>query len=173
MRASRRFTRLYGAGPLHAVLMLASFALAGYVVARVLEVSNAGWIAVWLAGAIVAHDLVLFPLYTGADRLLSGRRRRLREPLVSWRNHVRVPAVLSGVLLLITFPLVFALSEPTYLRATGLHTSPYLGRWLIVAACLFAGSGVAYVVRRLSHRRGRQPTPSPPGLQLGDQDAAP
>lgn len=169
----RRFTRLYGGGPLHAAVMLASFTVAGYVVAKVLKVSHAGWIGVWLAGAIVAHDLVLFPLYTGADRLLSRRRRRGSQPAVPWKNHVRAPVVVSGILLLITFPLVLGLSEPGYLQATGLDTSVYLGRWSLVTGCLFAASGIvytarwAYAVHWIARRAARQGTGAPMDAESG------
>ncbi len=49
-------------------------------------------------------------------------------------NHVRVPAVISGLLLLITFPLVLRLSDRDYARASGLHESVYLLRWLLAVA---------------------------------------
>jgi hypothetical protein len=139
----RRFTSLYGAGPRHAVLMLGGFALAGYVASRILGASHPGWIVVWLIGAIVVHDFILFPLYAGLDRATT---RRL--PTVG-RNYVRVPAVIAGMLLLVTFPLVLGLSETGYSRATGLHTSVYLGRWLAVTACLFAGSALVYGTQRI------------------------
>jgi len=157
----RRFTRLYGAGPLHAALLLASFAVAGYVASRVLGVSHAGWIGVWVVGAIVAHDLVLFPLYAAADRLLSRRRGPGRGAAEPWRNHVRTPVIVSGTLLLITFPLVLRLSEPHYVSATGLHTSVYLGRWLAVTAAVFACSGVIYAARWTAHRGARRRTGAP------------
>ncbi|HET6965590.1 MAG TPA: hypothetical protein VFH58_12515 [Acidimicrobiales bacterium] len=151
----RRLTRLYGAGPGHAVLMVGGFAFAGYLASRIVRASHPGWIAIWLAGAIVAHDLVLFPLYTLADRLYISRRGRRpgRPPGVPWRNHVRVPVVLAGLMLLITFPLVFRLSEPNYVVATGLHTSVYLGRWLAVSGAGFALSAVVYGARRVANSR--------------------
>jgi hypothetical protein len=154
----KRLTRLYGSGPLHAALMLGCFAFAGYLLSRILHASHPLWILVWLLAAIVAHDLVLFPLYAAVDRLVTSRRSsRQKAPVVSWRNHVRVPVVISGTLLLITFPLVLRLSEPGYVRATGLHTSLYLGRWLLVTACLFAGSGVLYGIRRALAPARRRP----------------
>lgn len=152
-----RFTKLYGAGPLHALGMLICFGFVGYVASRVLRASHPGWIAIWLAGAIVAHDLVLFPLYTAIDRLVLAHRRtrKAREPVVPWTNHLRVPVVICGILLLIWFPLVLGLSERTYAQATGLRTSVYLGRWLAVSACVFSASALAYAVRVfLGRRRG-------------------
>ena len=54
-----------------------------------------------------------------------------------WINHLRVPAVLSAVLLAVSFPLVFRWSEPTYHAAYGLTEAPYLGRWLLVTGAAF------------------------------------
>lgn len=143
----RRFTSLYGAGPLHAALMIGSFAFAGYLVSLILHATQPWWIMAWLVGAILAHDFVLLPLYSALDRVFLGRRSARKEPLVPWRNHVRVPFVISGTLFLVTFPLVLRLSEPGYVRATGLHTSIYLGRWFAVTASLFAASGLLYGAR--------------------------
>ncbi len=143
------FRRLYGAGPAHALLMTAAFAFAGYLLTRILGASHPGWLLLWLVGAIILHDLVFLPLYSALDRLLT--RRRAGDVAVArgptWVNHVRVPAVISGVLLLVTFPLVLRLSDNDYARASGLHESVYLMRWLLVTAGLFALSAVLYVVR--------------------------
>ena len=107
------FRRLYGAGPAHAVLMTAGFAFAGYLLTLILGASHPGWLLLWFAGAIVLHDLVFLPLYSALDRALTSRRRgEFSAPQGPTSiNHVRVPAVISGVLLLITFPLVFRLSD--------------------------------------------------------------
>ena len=153
MRAGPGLFRAYGSGPAHAALMVGSLAVAGYVGTRIVDVSQPEWIGIWLAGCIVGHDLVLYPLYTLADRLVASRRRPERPaPAVPWRNHVRAPVVISGLLLLITFPLVARLSERGYVSATGLHTSVYLGRWLAVSGATFTVSAAAYAARRVAHR---------------------
>lgn len=90
--------RWYGEGPLHLLLMAASFALAGYAGVRLLAGDTFG-VIVWFVGAALVHDLVLVPVYASADRLLcrcAGRRSGLV-------NFVRVPAFLSGLLLLVCF----------------------------------------------------------------------
>ena len=106
----RRLFRWYGAGPLHLLTMLGCLALAGYAAAELLPNNFIG-IPVWLAGAVIGHDLILLPLYTLADRsalaVLGTARRRC--PPAPWINYLRVPAVLSGLLLLIWFPLIFRL----------------------------------------------------------------
>jgi hypothetical protein len=149
------FRRLYGAGPAHAVLMTAGFAFAGYLLTLILGASHPGWLLVWFVAAIVLHDLVFLPLYSALDRVLtSSRRRQLSSPQgLAPINYVRVPAVISGVLLLITFPLVLRLSDRAYATASGLHESDYLVRWLLITAGLFAVSGVLYLVRRARWRR--------------------
>jgi hypothetical protein len=145
----RRLFRRYGAAPLRLLSLLACFALVGYVVTRIH--AEGGWvrIAIWFVVALIAHDLVLWPLYALADRsaIRLAHRHPERLPTVPWINHVRVPAVISGVLLGISFPLVFRLSEGYYSSVTGLSESPYLGHWLFVTGVLFAGSALIYAVR--------------------------
>jgi hypothetical protein len=172
----RRIAALYGADPLHLLGLLACFALAGYAASRVAAAvdprGHGIWVGftIWFIGAAIVHDLVLFPLYALADvavqRCHWGRRRP--RPLVQWLpwiNYLRVPAGLSGLLLLVWFPLILRLSEETYRNAVGLDLSPYLGRWLLVTGLLFAGSAITYAVRMrstASARRGPRPRQRPP-----------
>ena len=149
------FLRIYGAGPAHALLLTAGFAFGGYLLTRILGASQPVWILIWFAGAIVLHDLVLLPLYSMLDRVLTSHRGTGKDgvgPTPSWINHVRVPAVISGILLLITFPLVLRLSDHAYARASGLHESVYLARWLFVTVSLFAASALVYGIRWLRAR---------------------
>jgi hypothetical protein len=150
------FRRRYGAGPAHLVGLLFCFLVAGYAVLRWLDSPSAVRLVVWFAGAVIGHDLVLFPLYSALDRVaqrsLGSRVRRV--PLI---NHVRVPLLLSGLLLLLWFPLVFNKPEPAYRAATGLDTSPYLNRWLLVSAVLFGASALIYAVRWVSASRSQSP----------------
>jgi hypothetical protein len=143
-----RFRRAYGARAVHLALLAGCFAFAGYVIDRVLRVPYAWMIGVYFVAAAILHDFVLFPLDALVDRLM--RRVRLPSghgaapPLI---NHIRIPALLSGLLFLMFFPLVLGLGERTYRLATGLDTGPYLGRWLLVTGILFAGSGLLYLGR--------------------------
>lgn len=151
MSLSTRFRSSYGAPPLHLLSLLGCFALAGYAALRAAQGPAPVRMAVWFFGAVLAHDLVLFPLYALADRslgtLLSRRTRRLDRRAVSARNHLRVPLLLSGLLLLLFWPLVLRHSEPAYRTASGLDQDPYLERYLLVTGLLFAGSAVAYALR--------------------------
>jgi uncharacterized membrane protein len=161
-----RFRERYGAGPLHLIAGAASFAIAAYALSRALELTaNPDRIVLWLGGSIVAHDLVLFPLYAvvgvlvAAALLPRGRRSRLR---IAALNHLRVPALFSGLLLLVWYPLVAGPADRTFMRATGLSKDVYLERWLLLSASLFAASAVLFALRlpglrRAAGRSGRSP----------------
>jgi hypothetical protein len=153
----RRFPRWYGAGPLHLLTMLGCFALAGYATAELLP-NNAVGIPIWFVGAVVGHDVILMPMYTVADRSVMAvfRHRRPQLPAVPWINYLRIPAALSGMLLLIWFPLIFRL--PTrFTLTTTLSLDPFLWHWLAVTGALFLLSATALAVR-LRAGRGRRKT---------------
>jgi hypothetical protein len=148
---SRRFAAVYGSGPLHLLTMVSGFALLGYLLATfkpaTLWNSGTWWqsIAVWLAAAVIAHDLLLFPLYALADRVLFARARRRAN--ISARNHIRVPALGAGLTLLIFLPGIIEQGAPTYAAATGQTQQPFLGRWLLLTAAMFAVSAIWYATR--------------------------
>jgi hypothetical protein len=157
-----RFAAVYGSRPLHLLTMLSGFALLGYILATfkpaTLWNSGAWWqsIVVWLAAAVIAHDLLLFPLYALADRLLSLGVVRSGQPKVSARNHIRVPALGAGLTLLIFLPGILQQGAPTYQAATGQTQQPFLGRWLLLTAAMFAVSALCYAARLAGarHRAG-------------------
>jgi hypothetical protein len=156
----RRLVRWYGAGPLHLLTMAGCFALAGYAAAELLP-GNALGVLLWFGGAVIGHDLLLLPLYTLADRSAGGvlRHRAARLPAVSWHNYVRVPAGLSGMLLLIWFPLIFRLPG-RFPVTTTLSLDPYLWHWLAVTGVLFLLSAAALALRlRLARDRAGGPRP--------------
>ena len=111
-----RFTAFYGSNPLHLLGTVAALALAGYVVTvlgpHALWNHTVWWqsIVVWFSAAVIAHDLVLFPLYALADRSVTtalaavrGRRPRA-SPRLSPLNYLRVPSLATGLSLLLFFP---------------------------------------------------------------------
>lgn len=172
MRSARTaFARIYGSGPLHLLTLIAGFALLGYVVATVKPVTlwnpHVWWqsIIVWFAAAIVAHDLVLFPVYALLDALLSRTAARLPDQRVPVVNHIRVPALGAGLTLLVFLPGIIRQGGPTYSAATGQTQDPFLGRWLLLTAALFGVSAAIYAVRVATARRGAM---SAPGLHVGD-----
>jgi hypothetical protein len=148
---------------LHLLTMVSGFALLGYTLAtfRLTQLWNqATWwqsIAVWFVAAVVVHDLVLFPLSALADRLLATRfgssarvtrQSSSRGPEVSARNYIRIPALGAGMTLLVFLPGIIEQGAPTYQAATGQTQQPFLGRWLLLTAVLFAISAVGYAARR-------------------------
>jgi hypothetical protein len=131
---------LYGAGVLHLLSTLAALALAAYAFTRIFAGAQPANVVAWFAGALVAHDLIAFPLYTALDRL--ARRHRMRGV-----NYVRVPALLAGLALIVFAPLILGLGDGRYERATTLSPDVYLGRWLLLCGALFAASGLLYAMR--------------------------
>jgi hypothetical protein len=169
----RRQLRWYGASPLHLLALLACFGLAGYAAARLVS-SRPLAVAAWFIGAVIGHDLLLMPLYSLADRSVMAviRHRDPQRPATPWINYVRVPAALSGLLLVVWFPLILRLPSP-YHASTTLSADPYVWHWLAVTGALFLLSAVAFALRlrgrprtaRLGPRsaRRRALTPNPPG----------
>ncbi len=164
----RRFRVLYGAGPLHLIALVASFAIAGAAVV--------GWfqrphdvvgVLEWFIAAIVLHDLVLMPLYSLLDRLTIGllhrriaspRRRASSAAAVNPAPYIRVPAMISALLFAVLFPVILGLGRHTEFTASGIPEHGYLARWLLTCGAVFALSGVAYVVRVARHRTPAQGT---------------
>jgi hypothetical protein len=151
------FRRLYGDRPLQLITLLATFLVAGYAASRVIGTPSTVRIAVWFIGAAIAWDLVLAPALALGDRVLHPlwSRRRALPGGVPALNYVRVPAVLSALLLLMFAPMVFQRSERPYFDASGLLQDPYLERWLAVTALLFAVSVLAYAFAIVRGRRRR------------------
>ncbi|WP_262412457.1 hypothetical protein [Actinacidiphila acidipaludis] len=135
---------LYGEPWWHLAALLASFALCGYALARLL--SGDWWgVVQWAVGAAVVHDLVAVPLYGGADWLLhravrAGRPRSAAPVAVV--NHIRVPAFVSLMLLLVYWPSITEDSGAQYRHATLLDPGVFRTRWLVVTGVLFALSGL-------------------------------
>jgi hypothetical protein len=162
-----RFRSAYGDSPLHLLAVLASFAIAGYAFLRIVENPSALGTLIWFGGAAVAHDLIAFPLYSAlnliAHRSIEGPEdtweERRRVPLI---NHVRIPAFLSALALLMFFPLILRLSATNYEKDAGLSPDVFLTRWLGLCAALFLGSALIYAVRLRRATRGGEEEPADP-----------
>lgn len=151
--------RWYGEGPLHLLLMLGSFALTVYAGLRLLSGGDWPLVIVWFVGAALLHDLVLLPLYSLADRVVVGYTAgtaRHRD----WTAYVRVPAALSGLLLLVWFPLIAGSAESgsaaRFEGATGLPGEGFLTRWLLLTAGLCAVSALWLLCRTVRRPRVRR-----------------
>lgn len=146
-----RWRSFYGANPLHLLALLACFALAGYAALHAAAGPLPARMLTWFVGAIIAHDLMLYPLYALADRSLGAmiHRRRANRPAgdAGGVNYIRVPVVLCGLPLLMFWPLITGHARRSYRFATGLGTSAYLGHWLLFSGVVCTVSAVLYAGR--------------------------
>lgn len=126
--------KVYGSTPWHLLGHLALFVLTAYAVTQIFTLGAAGNAVVWLVGAVLLHDAVLWPLYT----LVLGRLP----------NVVRVPLALSLLLGLVFIGTISGKGGNAYRNASGQTYDGYVARWLIVSAALFVISAVVYLVRR-------------------------
>jgi hypothetical protein len=134
-----RLRARYGAGPGHLLLLAVSFAIAGAAVAGWFQRSrDLEGVLIWFAAAIALHDFVLLPIYTLLDRLTIAHLPARSSA------YVRVPAIISGLLLLVLFPTILGFGAHTEHAASGITEHGYLERWLLLSAGLFLISTVAY-----------------------------
>jgi hypothetical protein len=120
---------------------LALLPLCGWALLELLGGRSAERIALWLVAAVVVHDLVVLPLYSGADRAA-------RMLLPGAVNYVRVPAALSLLMLVVFWGTIAGAGEAAYQATSGNTFDGYAERWLLATAALFAGSGLVYLLRR-------------------------
>jgi hypothetical protein len=167
-----KFRYEYGAQPLHLIATLTSLLLCGYALLRITQIPGGGRVLIWLVAAALLHDLVALPLYSGLSRLAQGAADNAiagRAAKLMALNHVRVPAGLSLLLLVVYFPLILRVDPDHYMDTTGLSVDVYLGRWLLISAALFLISGIVYAIRM---RRGAMeadvgPEEAPPFAAVG------
>ncbi|NJQ01652.1 hypothetical protein [Streptomyces zingiberis] len=150
-------------------LLLGSFALTAYAGVRLLDRDAAGVVLWLVGAAVLHDLVLLplYAAADRALRTLAGRRRPRRpgpeagpeagpgpaghradpaggagaEPRTAGGrvNHIRVPALFSGLLLLVWWPLITGPPD-CYTAATGLDGEGFGRRWLLVTAALFAVS---------------------------------
>lgn len=170
----KAFRARYGASPLHLLLVVCSFLLTVYAGVRLLTGDTLG-VIIWFVGAALLHDLVFLPLYTVTDRVVQrlsrGRRREEGTPgpvVAGGINYLRVPAFVALLLLLVWYPLILR-RVPDFTRYTALPSGVFWGRWLLIAAGLFAASAVCLLIALWrTHAAGARtgdlppPSPSPP-----------
>jgi hypothetical protein len=135
------FKDRYGAHPAHLLLVLASFALAGYASVQLLA-QRSIHVGVWFVGAAVVHDAIVLPIYVLADAAAVSLWRRMPGPR---------GAAISLLLLLVFLPEVTRRRTALTGNST-LSTQPYLSHWLVVVAILFGVSLIWYVVRLVRAR---------------------
>src|SRR3712207_942397 len=98
-----RLRHAYGARLAHLAGMVAVLAVFAYAVAQVAGRPDFRSMAIWFLGAVVAHDLVLLPIYAAVNRAVTALPplRRRRPGAVAAFNHLRAPLALAGLLLLL------------------------------------------------------------------------
>ncbi|SIS05028.1 hypothetical protein [Williamsia sterculiae] len=153
-----RFARIYGSSPWHLLTLTAGFAALVAAVATMKPAAlwnPASWwqsIAVWFVAAIVAHDLVAFPVYALADRILHRNNGQHPRAQHSVGNYVRLPAIATALTFLIFLPGIIRQGGLAYKAATGQTQDPYLARWLWLTAGFFVTAAVAYSMKLLRDR---------------------
>lgn len=143
-----KLTERYGAGPLHMLAALAMTAICGYGAIRILGSPDPLGVFIWLAGAVLLHDAIAFPLYTVFARIAFGRACESPKPeTVAAATHLRVAIFLSGLLFIVWFPEILTLQGDRYTSASGVSSSVFLERWLLLSAGIFVISGLSYALR--------------------------
>jgi hypothetical protein len=156
-RRVTRIRRFYGAQPLHLLATIVSFAIVGAGVAGWFQAgSDPRGVLLWALGSVVAFEWILLPLAWLLDRIALGSWSQgpSPRPRLGPRNraYVRVPTLLSALLLLVFAPLIFRADTPDFEATTGITPPDYLARWLLATAAMFVISAFTYA---LSLRRAR------------------
>ena len=147
--------RRYGATPLHVLGHLASFALAAWALAHLLQSGRIVNLVAWLLGAILLHDLLFLPFYSLLDRVAHAGTRHAGAQAPAAVNFVRVPAVLSGLLALVYLPSILGRNDGNQRTFTGEDVTGYARNWLALTAALRIASALAYAVTRRRSRSRR------------------
>ncbi|MEV8607927.1 hypothetical protein AB0383_08290 [Amycolatopsis sp. NPDC051373] len=149
-----RVRGFYGDNPLHLLVLIVCFALAGFAATH--EVTDRLWplALTWFLAAVVAHDLILFPVYALLDisstsvlGAVGRHRRSSAPPRVPALNYIRIPVLGTALTFLLFLPGIIQQGAIAYQAATGQTQEPYLARWLLLVAVMFAASAVAYAIR--------------------------
>jgi hypothetical protein len=144
------FRRRYGASPWHLAGHCVVFAIAGFAIWRMASAGGLVELIALYVGFAIAHDLVLLPAYSGLDRVVRTVLARLpdqRPGGIPRINHIRVPALISGLLLIIYLPLISGKADSGYFADSGHHLEGYARNWLLISGVLFLCSGVIYSLR--------------------------
>lgn len=160
------FRKAYGASPLHLLAVFASFAIAGYGFFMIFKSPAPESALLYFGFAVVAHDMIAFPLYSALN-FVAGRTTRAAEPEqvasvgVPAINYLRIPFLISAISFAMFFPLILGLSSDIYEAGTGLDAGAFLGRWLGICAVVFTASAILYAVKlRRYSRSGTEPAES-------------
>jgi hypothetical protein len=149
--------RRYGASPLHLAAHLLALAIVALTFDRIFSGGDAPKLLLLYLAFIIAHDLIFVPIYSSLDRATRRALSRLplaRHSAIPMINHVRAPALISALLLIIYGPSISGSADGEYFALSGHHLEHYLRNSVLITAGLFLGSGVIYVARVGRLRRG-------------------
>jgi hypothetical protein len=156
-KTTASFRRLYGAGPLHLVVLVVTLGVGAYAVVTLLGGEQASWlrIGVWFLAAVFVNDLVLNPLAAVLDGVLRGALRWLPETPAAPTtiNHIRVPLLGAVLTFLVFLPGIVRQGEPVVVGQTGLDQSPFLLRWVLLVVGMIAVSALVLALRARRARR--------------------
>jgi hypothetical protein len=145
----RHFKKIYGGGPLHLLAHLTLVLIAAIVLWQMFGAKYAPqpWnLVLWLAAGLVLHDFVFLPIYSVANRAIQVPLMRHGPARVPPLNYLRVPFVLSAVLMITFFPRILDRQPQNFENALGHPPPDYFIRWVWVTVALFAISAVLYGV---------------------------
>jgi hypothetical protein len=135
---------------LHLAGHIVVFAIAAFAIWRMASAGGLADLIALYVGFAIAHDLVFLPVYSGLDRAARAGLARLpgrRPGRIPTINHLRAPALISGLLLIIYLPLISGTADAEYFADSGHHLENYLRNWLLISAILFLCSGLIYALR--------------------------
>ncbi len=130
----------YGAHPAHLLGHLLAFALIAYAIAQLAGARGFDNVLLWMLGAVLLHDAILWPLYALTDA--AGRRALGRNV-----NVVRIPAGLSLLLLLVFLGTISGKGSGNYHYVSTFFYEGYAMRWLGLTALLFLIAGAVALFR--------------------------
>lgn len=142
-----RLRKNYGAGPLHLLSSVAMGAIVLYALTQIAGDPQPLSFAIWFGGAVIAHDMIGFPLYSALG-LIAGRATAKAPPNAI--NYIRVPAFLSAIAFVAWFPFILGLADYFEVK-TGVAASGYFVRWLLLTGVLALGSALLLAINT---RRG-------------------
>ncbi|MFI5809131.1 hypothetical protein [Streptomyces sp. NPDC051561] len=125
--------------------------LMGVGAVLVLGTGDVVGVALWLGGAIVAHDALIAPVVLGVGLLLGGLRAY---------GVVRGALLVAGCLTLVALPVLMRRGTPANSSVLPLD---YVQGWLIAVAAAALGAGAFQAVRKLMARWGKGERSEPAG----------
>lgn len=149
-----RFRENYGAGPLHLLSSVAMGAIVIYALSQIAGASEPIDFAIWFAGAVIAHDMIAFPLYSVLGLIAGGATAKAPANTI---NYIRVPAFLSAIAFVVFFPFILGIDADYFQEKTGVEPSGYFEKWLLLTAVLALASALLFAINLRRAKRASEP----------------